>query len=114
MKLQPFLNVHKAKRLPHRRVLNLIDVINLFAPGINNAMFVAEERRQKPTIDITIFVNGCGKHNATIVPVPSWKIRTPPKKRDTKWCACDNHISPFVLIATFLIQNGPLNSTSSI
>src|SRR5215472_8540161 len=79
------------------RVYQLPMIAHELDLGIDDAMFVGEERRKLADEDVAVLVNGRSEHGTSMLLVPGGVVRAAAKERDAIWRPRDNHatLSPW-------------------
>ena len=99
----PLVDPHELQALANGGVLYLVDIALFLSQAVPNAILVLEKRRQEPTANVAVLVDGRIEHNSAIFAVPDGIIRPAAEKRDTKWRSADNHpIAPVSFSSTDL------------
>ncbi len=73
-------NSHKPQDFTYRRVLNFINVSNLFHLGIHDPMFMFKKLGQIAASNIAVFVYSSAHYRSTIFFIPDWIVRPTAEK----------------------------------
>jgi hypothetical protein len=66
--------------LPYRRMLYLRGALYLFPGRISDPVFKIKKRREKPAIDVTIFIDCCAENCTAIFFIPYRIVCSPAKE----------------------------------
>ena len=70
---------------------DFIDFLYQFGQGVNNPVFMLEERRQVPAGDITILINSGTQNRTAVSPVPDGIVGAAAEKRNPKGSPDNQH-----------------------
>jgi hypothetical protein len=86
------LDAEELKTSPHRRMLDVIVLRDVFNLRVRNAAMVFEKGRQPSASEEATLIDSRRQDGTAVLAVPDGIIGTSAKKGDTQGSASDNHV----------------------
>src|SRR5436190_1568797 len=92
MDLQAFFGLKPVEHGAYRRMIDLVDLLDVLDDRINDAEPVIEERRELADADVAVLVDCRGQDRAAMFAEPVRIIGASAKERHPKRRAADDHL----------------------